>query len=256
MHKEWAAYEESKKKNSAAEARVAQLKAALEADRAKFDHDRKTEEWSVAGWKRKVEAETALLSKERKNWKEICEKDNAEKMILLNVINNLKAEVEKLKKRDAEIERLKQENTEVEVARDEARSHRERSEQREIHTCATLALRDKEIEELIALLTEQEQLKAEVEVAKKNLELERSEKVETSRHLAETEEKLENFETAWATAKSELELLKSDMLWLKERGIGSVSLSLFEYSEIFCASAYFVFPFLYWLLTQFLTLKK
>ncbi|MFS7913253.1 hypothetical protein Hanom_Chr02g00139681 [Helianthus anomalus] len=41
MHKEWAAYEESKKKLSVDEARVAQLKALLEADRAKFDHDRK-----------------------------------------------------------------------------------------------------------------------------------------------------------------------------------------------------------------------
>ncbi|MFS7912663.1 hypothetical protein Hanom_Chr02g00132561 [Helianthus anomalus] len=48
------------------------------------------------------------------------------------------------------------------------RSHRERSEHREVHTCATLALRDKEIEELTSLLSKQEQLKAEVDSVKKD----------------------------------------------------------------------------------------
>ncbi|KAJ0441518.1 hypothetical protein HanIR_Chr16g0798651 [Helianthus annuus] len=227
MHKEWAAFEVSKKKAAKDEARAALLRAKFEADPAKFENDQKTKEWSVPGWKRKVEAEATLLSKERKNWKEICEKDNKEKMGLRNTINNLKAEVKKLKKKDTEIERLKQEKAEAEAARDEARSHRERSEQREVHTCATLALRDKEIEALIALLSEHEQLKAEVESAKKDLELERTEKAETSRRLAETKETLENSETARATAESELEPLKSDMSWLKERGIASVSLSFF-----------------------------
>ncbi|KAJ0575918.1 hypothetical protein HanPSC8_Chr05g0195021 [Helianthus annuus] len=103
----------------------------------------------------------------------------------------------------------------------------ERSERREVHTCATLALRDEEIEELIALLSEQEQLKAEVESAQKDLELARTEKAETSRRLAETEEKLETSETARATAESELEPLKSDMLWLKDRGIARVCFFFF-----------------------------
>ncbi|MFS8002693.1 hypothetical protein Hanom_Chr13g01205061 [Helianthus anomalus] len=97
MHKEWAAFEASKKKVSKDEARVAMLKATLEADRAKFESDQKTEEWSVASWKRKAEAEAALLSEERKCWREICEKDNNEKMGRCNAINNFKAEVERLK---------------------------------------------------------------------------------------------------------------------------------------------------------------
>ncbi|KAF5772135.1 hypothetical protein HanXRQr2_Chr13g0573241 [Helianthus annuus] len=106
-------------------------------------------------------------------------------MGLRNAINNLKAEVEKMKKQDTDIEKLKKEKADAKVARDEARSHREQSEQREVHACATLALRDKEIEELTTLLSDQEQLK-------KDFELTRSEKAETSRCLAETEEKLEN----------------------------------------------------------------
>ncbi|XP_022018964.1 meiosis-specific nuclear structural protein 1-like [Helianthus annuus] len=232
MHKEWAAFKAFKKKAAEDEDRAALLRAKLEADQAKFENDRKTKEWSVAGWKRKAEAEAALLSKERKNWKEIFEKDNAEKMSLRNVINNFKAEVEKLKKQDAEFEKLKKEKAEAEAAWDEARSHRERSEHREVHTCATLALRDKEIEELIALLSEQEQLKTEVETAKKDLNLERTKQAETSLLLTEIEDKLENSETARATAESELEPLKSDMLWLKEHGIASVAESVLNSEEL------------------------
>ncbi|KAJ0754103.1 hypothetical protein HanPI659440_Chr09g0343181 [Helianthus annuus] len=154
MHKEWAAFEASKKKVSEDEARVALLKATLEADRAKFESDQKTEEWSFASWKRKAEAEAALLSEERKRWREICEKDNNEKMGLHNAINNLKAEVERLKKQDADIEKMKQEKADAEAVRDKARSHRERSEQREVRTSTTLALKDKEIDGPTSLLFE------------------------------------------------------------------------------------------------------
>ncbi|MFS7919038.1 hypothetical protein Hanom_Chr03g00208221 [Helianthus anomalus] len=88
--------------------------------------------WYVAGWKRKAEAEAALLSEERKRLREICEKGNNEKIGLRNVISNLKAEVERLKKQDANLEKLKQEKADAEAVRDEARSHRERNEQREV----------------------------------------------------------------------------------------------------------------------------
>ncbi|KAF5810463.1 hypothetical protein HanXRQr2_Chr04g0169701 [Helianthus annuus] len=208
------------------------MKATLEADRAKFESGLKTEEWSVVGWKRKAEAEAALLSNERKNWREICEKDNNEKIGLRNIINNLKAKVKRLKKQDADIEKLKQEKAEAEAAHDEARSHRERSEQREVRTCATLALRDKEIDELTALLSEQEQIKAELESAKKYLQLERVKRAETSRRLNETEEKLESSETARVTAESQLEPLKNDMLWLKDRGVISVANSVLNADEL------------------------
>ncbi|MFS7919861.1 hypothetical protein Hanom_Chr03g00217611 [Helianthus anomalus] len=89
-----------------------------------------------------------------------------------------------------------QEKADVEAARDEACSHRERSELREVRTCAILSFKDKELDELTSLLSEQEQIKAELESAKKDLPLERVEKAETSHRLIETEEKLESSETA------------------------------------------------------------
>ncbi|MFS7952331.1 hypothetical protein Hanom_Chr07g00605711 [Helianthus anomalus] len=89
----------------------------------------------------------------------ICEKDNVEQAKLHNVINNLKAEIGKLKKQDAEVEKLMKEKADTEAALDEACSQREQSEQREVRACASLALRDKELEELTSLLSNQEQLK-------------------------------------------------------------------------------------------------
>ncbi|MFS8024551.1 hypothetical protein Hanom_Chr16g01464571 [Helianthus anomalus] len=222
MHKEWDAFEASKKEASEEKTRVALLRAKLEADQAKFESEQKTEEWSAAGWKRKDKAEAILLSEERKRWREICDKDNNEKMGLRNNINNLKAEVEKLKKEKAE----------AEAAREEARSHRERSEQREVQTCATLPLRDKEIEELTSLLSDQKQVKAELESIKKELQLEWVEKVETSRRLVKTEEKLETSENARVTAESPVEPLKDDMLWMKHRGIINESVANFFLNSI------------------------
>ncbi|KAJ0681057.1 hypothetical protein HanPI659440_Chr16g0631451 [Helianthus annuus] len=137
-------------------------------------------------------------------------------MVLRNNVNNLKAEIEKLKKEKAE----------AETSRDEARSHRERSEQREVQTCANLALRNKEIEELTSLLTDQEQTKAEFESAKKDLQLERVEKAEAARRLAETEEKLESSETVRVTTESLVEPLKNDMLWMQHHGIINVANSV------------------------------
>ncbi|KAJ0487828.1 hypothetical protein HanLR1_Chr14g0556191 [Helianthus annuus] len=225
MHKEHKSFMAAQKKFAKDEKRVAQLMAKLEADQAKFETERKTEEWSVAGWKRKAEAEAALLSEERKNWRKICEKDNAEKANLRNIVNNLKAEVEKLKNQDAEVEKLKKEKADMEAALVEARSHRERSEQREVQALTTLAIRDKELEELTALVSDQEQLK-------KDLELVHSENTETSRRLTEVEEKLENSETARVTAESELDPLKNDMAWLKDRGIACVAESVLNSKEL------------------------
>ncbi|KAJ0500705.1 hypothetical protein HanRHA438_Chr11g0491891 [Helianthus annuus] len=195
MHREWDAFEASKKE-------VAEEKA------------KRIEDWSTMRWKKKAESEVALLSEERKQWREICDKDNSEKMVLWNN-NNLKAE----------IERLKKEKAEAEAARDEARSHRERIEQREVQTYATLALRNKEIEEL-SLLTDQEQTKAELESAKKYLQLERVKKAEAVRRLIETEEKLECSEIARVTAESLVEPLKNDMLWMQHHGNINVSVSI------------------------------
>ncbi|MFS7977621.1 hypothetical protein Hanom_Chr10g00906171 [Helianthus anomalus] len=47
MHKEWDAFEASKKEVAEEKEKVAVLRAKLEADQAKFEGEQKTEEWSV-----------------------------------------------------------------------------------------------------------------------------------------------------------------------------------------------------------------
>ncbi|KAJ0735265.1 hypothetical protein HanPI659440_Chr11g0430171 [Helianthus annuus] len=197
MHKEQKSFAAAQKKFSSDERHLAQLMAKLKDDQAKFEAERKTEEWSVAGWKRKAEAEAALLSEERKNWRKIY----------------------------AEVERLQKEKADLEALLAEARAHRERSEQREVQALSTLAIRDKELEELTALVSDQEQLKKDLEVA-------RSEHAESSRRLTVTEEKLENSETARVSAESELEPLRNDMTWLKNRGIACVAESVLNSKEL------------------------
>ncbi|MFS7997119.1 hypothetical protein Hanom_Chr12g01138001 [Helianthus anomalus] len=114
----------------------------------------------------------------------------------------------------------------VETAHDEALSLRERSEQREVQTCATLALRNKEIEELTSLLTDQEKTMAELESAKKDLQLERVEKDEATCRHAEMEKKLENSGAVRVTTESLIEPLRNDMLWMKHHGIINVANSV------------------------------
>ncbi|KAM0040300.1 hypothetical protein Hdeb2414_s0012g00392161 [Helianthus debilis subsp. tardiflorus] len=66
----------------------------------------------------------------------------------------------------------------------------------------------------------------------KDLQIERVERAETSRRLSETEEKLKSSKTARVTAESQLEPLKNDMLWLKDRGIISVANSVLNDDEL------------------------
>ncbi|KAF5808001.1 hypothetical protein HanRHA438_Chr04g0151811 [Helianthus annuus] len=54
MHKEQESFMVSRKKFAKDERRLAQLMAKLKYDQAKFEAERKTEEWSIAGWKRKA----------------------------------------------------------------------------------------------------------------------------------------------------------------------------------------------------------
>ncbi|MFS7954552.1 hypothetical protein Hanom_Chr07g00631861 [Helianthus anomalus] len=90
MHKEWDAVEASKKEIAEEKAKVVALRTKLEADQAKFEDEQKTEEWSAMGWKKKAEAEAVLLSEEHKRWREICEKDNNEKMVLCVTTDDLR----------------------------------------------------------------------------------------------------------------------------------------------------------------------
>ncbi|MFS7888648.1 hypothetical protein Hanom_Chr00s000001g01597671 [Helianthus anomalus] len=72
-------------------------KAAFAEEKAKFEADRKSEEWGREGLRGKLRAAEDLLAKERVEWKKICEKDNQRMYAARAKITDLEAQVTELK---------------------------------------------------------------------------------------------------------------------------------------------------------------
>ncbi|XP_022003014.1 filamin-A-interacting protein 1-like [Helianthus annuus] len=71
-------------------------KAAFVEEKAKFESDRKSEEWGREGLRGKLRAVEELLSKERAEFKKICEKDNQRAYAARNKITELEGKVVEL----------------------------------------------------------------------------------------------------------------------------------------------------------------
>ncbi|MFS7918942.1 hypothetical protein Hanom_Chr03g00207111 [Helianthus anomalus] len=151
MHKEWDAFEASKKEASEEKARIALLRAKLEADQAKFESEQKLKSGLPQDGKEKRKLKPPFFQKSVNVGKKSAD------IVKLKKDN---AEIEKLKKDNTKVEKLKKEKAEAKTTCDKARSHRERSEQREVQTCATLSLKNKEIDELSGFSTRQKRFTA------------------------------------------------------------------------------------------------
>ncbi|KAM0041619.1 hypothetical protein Hdeb2414_s0011g00368371 [Helianthus debilis subsp. tardiflorus] len=71
-------------------------KAAFAKEKTKFESDRKSEEWGREGLRGKLHAAEELLSKERAEFKKICEKDNQCSYAARNKITELEGKVAEL----------------------------------------------------------------------------------------------------------------------------------------------------------------
>ncbi|KAM0027855.1 hypothetical protein Hdeb2414_s0019g00545131 [Helianthus debilis subsp. tardiflorus] len=72
-------------------------KASFAEEKAKFDSDRKSEEWGREGLMGKLRAAEELLAKERADWKKIYEKDNQRMYAAQAKITELEGQVAELK---------------------------------------------------------------------------------------------------------------------------------------------------------------
>ncbi|KAM0056165.1 hypothetical protein Hdeb2414_s0006g00214871 [Helianthus debilis subsp. tardiflorus] len=72
-------------------------KAAFAEEKAKFESDKKSEEWGREGLRSKLRAEEELLAKERAEWKKTCEKYNQRMYAARSKITDLEAQVAELK---------------------------------------------------------------------------------------------------------------------------------------------------------------
>ncbi|KAJ0647865.1 hypothetical protein HanLR1_Chr15g0566461 [Helianthus annuus] len=74
-------------------------KAAFDEEKAKFETDKKAEEWGREGLKGKLRAAKDLLAKERADWKTICAKDNERMYAARAKITDLEGQVVELKRK-------------------------------------------------------------------------------------------------------------------------------------------------------------
>ncbi|KAM0061961.1 hypothetical protein Hdeb2414_s0004g00142391 [Helianthus debilis subsp. tardiflorus] len=70
--------------------------AKFDEEKAKFDADKKSEEWGREGLRGKLRAAEEILSKERAEFKKICEKDNQRAYTSLNKITELEGKIVEL----------------------------------------------------------------------------------------------------------------------------------------------------------------
>ncbi|KAJ0509934.1 hypothetical protein HanIR_Chr11g0534771 [Helianthus annuus] len=87
-------------------------KAAFVEEKAKFESDRKSEEWGREGLRGNLRAAEELLSKERAEFKKICEKDNQRAYAAHNKITELEGKVLELTGKVEDAQAVK-ENAEV-----------------------------------------------------------------------------------------------------------------------------------------------
>ncbi|KAJ0852219.1 hypothetical protein HanRHA438_Chr14g0635621 [Helianthus annuus] len=84
------------------------MKSAFAEEKAAFEAERKSEEWGHEGLKSKLHAAEELLSKERAEWKELCNKDNLRMYAARSKITDLEAQIATLKGKVEEIEAEKE----------------------------------------------------------------------------------------------------------------------------------------------------
>ncbi|KAM0043957.1 hypothetical protein Hdeb2414_s0010g00347511 [Helianthus debilis subsp. tardiflorus] len=90
------------------------LKSAFAEEKAAFEAKKKFEEWGRKGLKSKLQAAEELLSKERAEWKKVCEKDNQRMYAARSKITGLEAQSATLKGNVEEVHADK-ERTEAEL---------------------------------------------------------------------------------------------------------------------------------------------
>ncbi|KAJ0633988.1 hypothetical protein HanLR1_Chr17g0683001 [Helianthus annuus] len=74
-----------------------QMKNTFAEEKAAFEAEKKSEEWGREGLKSKLQAAKELLSKERAEWKKVCEKDNQRMYASRSKITDLEAQIATLK---------------------------------------------------------------------------------------------------------------------------------------------------------------
>ncbi|KAJ0507133.1 hypothetical protein HanIR_Chr11g0502981 [Helianthus annuus] len=217
---DWEAYRERSLKRIA---EFEKSKAALGEERAKFEADKKAEEWGREGLQKKLHNVEEQLAKEKAEFKRICAQDNERAYAARQKIVDLEAKVADLtsKVEEAQERRLPSsrwrlvELSEVKVQLS--------SKDRDLHA------KDVEIAELKRRLNEQIDRCESLEI---DLEAERVKAATAEEARAVSTAALNVAQTNYSEAQGIVDTLVSEAEWMRTRGVALVANSILNAGEL------------------------
>ncbi|KAM0062036.1 hypothetical protein Hdeb2414_s0004g00143341 [Helianthus debilis subsp. tardiflorus] len=198
-------------------------------EKAKFEADKKAEEWGREGLKGKLRAAEELLAKEKAEWKKICERDNQRSYAARSKIVELEGKVAKLTAmvEDAQAAQAAKDQAEVEL--DEVKAQLSGKDK-------DLMAKDVEFTELKRRLQEQVDKSESLEI---DLEAEKVKAATAEEAKQKVEEALDISTTAlnvvqnnYSEAQGIVDTLVSEAEWLRGRGIVLMANSIFNAGEL------------------------
>ncbi|KAF5816363.1 hypothetical protein HanXRQr2_Chr03g0133531 [Helianthus annuus] len=216
---DWEAYRERSLKRIA---EFEKSKAALGEERAKFEADKRAEEWGREGLQKKLHNVEEQLAKEKAEFKRICAQDNERAYAARQKIVDLEAKVADLtsKVEEAQGEKAAKQQVEVELS---AAKVQLSSKDRDLHA------KDVEIAELKRRLNEQIDRCESLEI---DLEAERVTAATAKEARAVSTAALNVAQTNYSEAQGIVDTLVSEAEWMRTRGVVLVANSILNAGEL------------------------
>ncbi|KAJ0847999.1 hypothetical protein HanPSC8_Chr13g0552021 [Helianthus annuus] len=216
---DWEAYRERMLKRIA---EFEKSKAAFGEERAKFEADKKAEEWGREGLQKKLHNVEEQLAKEKADFKRICAQDNERAYAARQKIVDLEAKVADLTSKVEEAQGEKAAKQQVEVELFEVKLQLS-SKDRDLHA------KDAEIAELKRRLNEQIDRCESLEI---DLEAERVKAATAEEARAVSTAALNVAQTNYSEAQGIVDTLVSEAEWMRTRGVVLVANSILNAGEL------------------------
>ncbi|KAM0070399.1 hypothetical protein Hdeb2414_s0001g00012681 [Helianthus debilis subsp. tardiflorus] len=216
---DWESYRERMLKRIA---EFEKSKAALDEERAKFEADKKAEEWGREGLQKKLHNVEEQLAKEKAEFKRICAQDNERAYAARQKVIDLEAKVAELTSKVEEVhqEKAAKQQVEVELSRVKAQlSNKDKD----------LQAKDVEIAELKRRLSEQIDKCESLEI---DLEAEKVKAADAEEARAVSTAALNVAQTNYSEAQGIVDTLVSEAEWMRTRGVVLVANSILNASEL------------------------
>ncbi|KAJ0814318.1 hypothetical protein HanPSC8_Chr17g0784201 [Helianthus annuus] len=197
-------------------------KAALDEERAKFEADKKAEEWGREGLQKKLHNAEEQLAKEKAEFKRICAQDNERTYALRQKIVGLEATVADLTSKVEEAQGEKTAKQQMEVELTEAKVQLSNKD-KDLHA------KDVEIAELKRRLNEQIDRCESLEI---DLEAEKVKAADAEEARAVSTAALNVAQTNYSEAQGIVDTLVSEAEWMRTRGVVMVANSILNANEL------------------------